>query len=789
MVRQKTRNAARIIGQSDAVRYGVLMAILVVFTLMLIPNPGLLRHPYQVGDVAKRNIKAPRDFIIEDMDATEKNRVSAADSIRTVYDLDASLAGKLSSGVRKSFYEMRTVLALARASETGDKTPADSTPRLKDGRTQLETFVGTPLSDEQFETLAKEGFSSQTADLVASILQIILNTGVVANKDILIKELDKGVTLRTIGSDTERVVDNLRAFYGPDQARTMVRIVGEPLLSGTPTQKLETVVFITRNLIRPNITLNRNETENRIRSAVGAVKPVLYQIKSGEMLLREGERITPIQLLKLRDLEAQTKNQDFFRQILGSAVTILCLIVIGYFLSLRKPLSQSHDPNRNMLFLAIVLVTFLGIARGTEVMLTQLGVGDGSIPATALYLGTPLAAAAMTVCLFFGLQQALPFVLVFGPVATLCMDQSLSLMLFHILSGAMGAYWVRDCRERKVFVKAGWKLGLLQIPLAFGVALQWESLQAVQMGWALFFAFTGGMIAGILTSGIAPLLEMVFDYTTDIKLLELANPDQPLLRRLMLEAPGTYNHSMIVGTLAEAAATEIGAHSLLARVGGYYHDIGKLAKPLYFIENQAGGKNRHDKLAPSMSALILITHVKDGVAMAKQHKLGESLIDIIRQHHGTSLIQFFFEKAKSQKGEEETVNPDDYRYPGSRPQSREAAIVMMADVVEAASRSLDNPTPSRIQGLIQKMINKIFTDSQLDECNITLKDLHKIAKSFNQILNGIYHHRIEYQESAAPGGGKRKNGHPDRQPTEPAPGPGAPAHEEGDAHLRRLGMS
>jgi cyclic-di-AMP phosphodiesterase PgpH len=247
-----------------------------------------------------------------------------------------------------------------------------------------------------------------------------------------------------------------------------------------------------------------------------------------------------------------------------------------------------------------------------------------------------------------------------------------------------------------------------------------------------------------------PLMEMAFGYTTKSSLLELANLDQPILRRLMLEAPGTYHHSVIVGSMAEAAASEIGANPLIAKVSGYYHDIGKLKNPLYFIENQRDGKNIHNKLAPSMSCLILTSHVKNGVEIAREKKLGQQITDAITQHHGTTLISFFYEKAKKLQ-KDQVVNIDDFRYPGPKPQTRETALVMLADVVEAAARTLEQPTPSRIQGLVQQLINKLFSDHQLDECPLTLKDLNNIAKSFNKILSGIYHHRIEYPDVQPPG--------------------------------------
>jgi putative nucleotidyltransferase with HDIG domain len=306
--------------------------------------------------------------------------------------------------------------------------------------------------------------------------------------------------------------------------------------------------------------------------------------------------------------------------------------------------------------------------------------------------------------------------------------------------------------------------------------------------WNWAIGFFGGIGAAIITVGLAPLVEIAFGYTTDISLLELANLDRPLMRRLMIEAPGTYHHAVIVGSMVEAAASEIGANPLLAKVCGYYHDIGKIKKPLYFVENQLDGKNRHDKLAPSMSSLILMAHVKDGVEVAKKNKLVKPIIDTIQQHHGTSLISYFYEKAKQRKGEN-AVEIDNFRYPGPRPQTREAALVMLADVVEAASRTLNNPTPSRIQGLVQNLINKVFSDGQLDHCELTLKDLHKIAKSYTKILNGIHHHRIEYAESLTMINGAKKNGHSDRQPASPSQRLASENSAKGASRLRRLGQS
>lgn len=443
--------------------------------------------------------------------------------------------------------------------------------------------------------------------------------------------------------------------------------------------------------------------------------------------------------------------------------------------------------------MACVFLTFFLLAE-ISYKLSEVLTLNATLPIqmSSTWFGIPLASGAMIVCVFMGITVAIPLSMVMAVSFAVIFGNSLPYFLYFMISGSMAAYWIQNCRERKVFITAGAKLGLLNILLVTAIDFYLADLSVPKLLYDWAFGFMGGIGAGIVTAGLVPLVEIAFGYTTDISLLELANLDRPILRRLMIEAPGTYHHSVIVGSLVEAAASEIGANHLLTKVCGYYHDIGKINKPLYFIENQQNGKNKHDKLAPSMSGLILIAHVKEGVEIAKEHKLGQDIIDTIRQHHGTSFIRYFFDKAKQLKGEDQ-VHVDDFRYPGPKPQTREAGLVMLADVVEAASRTLDNPTPSRIQGLVQNLINNIFSDGQLDECELTLKDLHKIARSFNKILYGIHHHRIEYPEKRASAGengkGRLKNGSPDRQQAKQAQNRAEENKTNGSGHLRRLGLS
>ena len=653
----------------------------------------------------------------------------------------------------------------------------------------LEKAMGFEISNEAFSILIEHGFAKEIPKLLSTIITQVLSAGVVANKEILLKDSEKGISLRNVETLTETHVLNLKQFYGPDQAKTMVRVVGDPLLKGMNYALLNLMVEFSQQLIQPNITLNSHETEARKEVAAQQIKPVLYMIKKGEMLLREGERVTPLQLRKLEAMEGQAEAHQVPLAGSGAVALLAAILVIQYHVRLKRRMEFANNGNKDLLFLSCIMVSFIIVVKISTTLPDAWFLGlPLSRPASPVGFGIPLAAGAMIVCLFMGRETALIFALALALCTSMLLQGGLETFIYFILSCTMASWWLQDCRERKIIIKTGAKIGLLNAFLAVVIHVYMGTASWSTLPFDLTVAFLGGIGAGIITAGMAPVVEMVFHYTTDITLLELANLDRPILRRLMLEAPGTYHHSMVVGSLVEAAATEIGANPILAKVCGYYHDIGKLKQPLYFIENQSDGRNRHDKLAPSMSALILIAHVKNGVEIAREHKLGQVIIDSTQQHHGTSLISYFYEKAKTVKGED-AVNIDDFRYPGPRPQTREAGLVMLADVVEAASRTLENPTPSRIQGLVQNLINKIFSDGQLDYCELTLKDLHRIARSFNKILNGIHHHRIEYQDSANLTSGKAKNGSADRKPAKPPQTAKTKDSYDRQAHFKRLGLS
>ena len=794
----------RILETSYYVRFGLLFAITILFTITLYPNLVSHEHVYSLGDVAEKDIKTPVELFIEDKDATETSKTDAVNNILTVYDYNSSLTGKITDGVNQAFKDIRYLLDPPKLSEDpktenvvenieekDNLSPKVFETRVMGKKDDFESKIGIPVSDGAFKLLLEHKFSENISGLINRILSDVMNNGVVANKEILLKEQDKGITLRDINTATEKTVTGLKSYYGLDQAKTMVRIIGQPLLNDVNYTVKNLIVDFVQRLIQPNITLNTNETEKRKSAAEGDIKPMLYKIKAGEMLLREGERVTQNQLIKLEALKnahSQSK-ENVLKSSIGGSLIILSVLMIIYVLYINL---DKHSPirfNKNLLFMSLSLVSFFLITKLFDAFMTSLlQTTTFSIPADAFLFGIPIAAGAMIVCIFMGLNLSIAFSLVITVCISTLFQNRLDVFLYHFLNSTMAAYWVQDVRERKVFIKAGGKLGLLNILLSTVICIYTAEISGYKLLWVYAFAFFGGVGSGIIASGMAPLVEITFGYTTDITLLELANLDRPILRRLMMEAPGTYHHSVIVGSMVEAAAREIGVNPLLAKVCGYYHDIGKINKPLYFIENQSNGQNKHNKLAPSMSSLILMSHVKEGVEIAAKHKLGPQIIDIIRQHHGNSLISFFYEKAKAQRGKD-AVKINDFRYPGPIPQTIEAGLVMLADVVEASARTLDDPTPARIQGHVQTQINKIFSDGQLDNCELTLKDLHSIAKVFIKILNGIYHNRIDYPEKVSAINGKAQHGNPDRQQTKQIQHTAEEIAAESTSRLKRLGLS
>ena len=466
-------------------------------------------------------------------------------------------------------------------------------------------------------------------------------------------------------------------------------------------------------------------------------------------------------------------------QILGSnlvlplgALSILgVLLLVAFLLGALAAYVWALQPKeirrpRNLALLGTVLLLVLLMNRYGIVIITSLHQSYPHIPVSAMRAALPVPLGGVLLTILFNTRLAVAGSLVLTILTGIMVAAPINYFLFSFVGSLVGIFTLAKHPGRTAFFRAGGMLGLANAYTLLAFALiegDVGTLVAEIVGGLV----NGGIVA-IVANGLLPLLEHSFGRTTDFTLLELSNLNEPMLRHLALVSPGTYHHSIMVGTLSETAAEAVGANALLCRVGAYYHDIGKTRHPAYFIENDRDAAIRHDKLAPSLSRAIVMSHVKEGIEMARAYGLPEILVNLIPQHHGTRLVHYFYQRAK------ETADPDlravqeeDYRYPGPKPQTREAAILMLADAVEAAARTLTDPTPARIRGAVQKIINGIFVDGQLDECDLTLRDLHRIANSFARILAGIFHQRVDYPGIHLQDSGKKRSENGD-QPAKPA---------------------
>lgn len=436
-----------------------------------------------------------------------------------------------------------------------------------------------------------------------------------------------------------------------------------------------------------------------------------------------------------RDLSIETTIGTFF---------IIALLLILLYQDLMRYKPSIYKNYMMLLLIGILLSGNFIIGRSFYYILegftTWLGNIDPQLPIYAI----PLATGSMLAALLIDIHAAIVFSVITSLLAGIWTGNPFY-SIFSFVAGLTAAFGVIRCKKRSAIWRAGFFVGLVCMLTSLIIILLQGQLLTMDAPIALGLAFLNGLIVATLVSAFLPLLEHIFKLTTDISLLELLDLNQPLMRNLLVEAPGTYHHSIIVGNLVEVAAEAVGVNPLLARVSAYYHDIGKIKMPEYFIENQSISISRHEKLAPRMSSLILMSHVKEGVELARQHKLPESIINIIQEHHGTSVITYFYQKAKEQRGN--ALSPpaeDDFRYPGPKPQSRVAALVLMADAVEAASRTLTDPIPTRISALVDRIIDHFFLDGQLDDCELTLKDLREIRSHFVYLLTSMFHKRINY---------------------------------------------
>ncbi len=757
-------------------RIVLLLLTALLLTLILLPSQHLVTARYNPGDIATSDIRATQDYLLEDEELTKQLRKEAEATAPIVYTYSDSAGSALLASLGKALGAI------------SDARTQKASPPPEEFKAYLASLLDAQLTDNELQALLAVRDRDHLLTELRRIEEDIYKRKIILDAKVFQSDIQRGVEIRNNGGITIGTATKETQFIEISEARKLLQA---KRLAGTGAANSHHLLTLSAKMLKPNLFFNRDATEARKKTVLDGIKPVLYKIQKGEMIVRVGERVTNEQSHKLQMIYKASRGEGTFYTVLGIFGLVLVLFYFPYRFACKN-IRKFNPSNRDLLAIALLITSSFFIFKLAILISTNIGAAFPAVsPDSYAYL-FPFAAGAMVVRILLNSEIALVYCVMMAPLLGILFNSNMFVTVYAMLGSVVGAHGVRQCENRSTIYTAGSKLAAANLAMGLCFQTMQGTLFSAQSLYVAAFAVTGALLSAMLVSAFIPLFESLFHYTTNIKLLELANLNAPLLRDLMVKAPGTYHHSVVVGNLVEAAAEAIGANPLLARVAAYYHDIGKTAKPLYFIENMQGGENRHDKLSPHMSALILISHIKEGESLAREKRLGQPIIDVIRQHHGTALIKFFYEKAKTQaEATGQQVDPQEFRYPGPKPQTREAGLVMLADAVEAASRTLVNPTPDRIQGMVQKLINRIFTDGQLDECELTLKNLHEIAKSFNRILCAIFHHRIEYPEPVHKGtnGGKKSNAHPGAEQPAKAPGPAAPPQGGSSEDLKRLGMS
>ncbi len=488
---------------------------------------------------------------------------------------------------------------------------------------------------------------------------------------------------------------------------------------------------------------------------------VPLNVDKGAPIVASGRRVTDQAARILEEFGRREGIGNRSQAYIGLSALVLIIFYL-FYRDIRRYRPALLADTRKILLLALLLFLTISVSQAAKQFFSLMA-DKLQLDIMTIGFALPVASGAMLVCLLLDFHLALGFSFVVSILLGISFQGDPFIPIFFFLGSIVAALSVIQCKKRTAVLKAGALTMLVNIFVISGIDFYQGEL--LTRGWYdLAAGFLGAVGVTMIVSVTLPFFETVFDIATDIKLLELLDPNQPLLKELVYKSPGTYHHSILIGNLSEAAAETIGENPILARVGSYYHDIGKIHKPGYFIENQRAAENKHDRLMPSMSSLIIASHVKEGVELAREHKLPSAVVDIIQQHHGTSLISYFYQKAKELQPYV-VIAEEDYRYSGPRPRTKVAAIVMLADSVEAASRTLDDTTPQRIQALTNSVITRIFLDDQLSMCDLTLRDLRDISRSFNLILSGIFHHRVDYPGVGFPGE-KKRNDHQDKKHAE-----------------------
>ncbi|HSN92910.1 MAG TPA: HDIG domain-containing protein [Anaeromyxobacteraceae bacterium] len=711
--------------------------------VLLVPGPAQrLPGPESLGMPAPATFKADRDYEIVDEEATARRRAEAAAAVPPVYQEDAGAAEDAAARIHAAFAAMREDDGRGGRGPLADRTDAERRDAFV---SRLQLLVGP----EDFAALQAARFSIPAERHLAALAAVGLSGGIVADRTLLPAGAESAFVIRSFRGGApqgERLVRHREEVRDLDGARAeVVRAAAERLSQERPALRAA-LARLAAAAVRPTLFHDRAETERRAAEGAAAVKPAVVLVKRGEKIIGDGERVEKRHLVVFEGMRAQRRGEHLASVRFGGGA-LVGLVSLLLWLWAKRNLPRFRPARRDALLLAALLVGTIALGSLGLAVADALQERFPALPRGALHRLVPFAAGAIVVRLVLSAEVALLFALASGLAAGLLAGQSLGYALHALLTAVAAAGLGGAARERSGFFRAGAGVALVGVLVAVASGLHGGRGASDLLAQGLAAAVGGAVLLPVVTLGVLPLVEGAFGYVTDVKLLELANLNHPALKELIVQAPGTYHHSILMGSMAEAAAQAIGANPLLARVCAYYHDIGKIRNPHFYAENQRGG-NPHDAIAAATSALVIKRHVTDGLEMARAWRLPEVVAEVIPQHHGTRLVGYFWAKAQRSPGEDppRLPPPDEsaFRYEGPKPRSREAALVMIADACEASARALDAPGADALRALVERRLNEILEEGQLDECELTLKELSAISAAMARALEAIYHTRPDY---------------------------------------------
>jgi cyclic-di-AMP phosphodiesterase PgpH len=728
-----------------AVLAATILATTILFPYTMTVQDFALLKP---GEVAKETIIAPFTFdILKPADELQREQKSAVDKVLLVADFNNDGQRE----VRKKFTDLKSDLLMMAGAKGSDSALAGARARV--ARVLSAAAVASIMKNFQ---LVDEAMSQAEQALRKGVLDVLP----VASPQRLAElrtqyhtsferhlDYDKEylTVIKSPGEVTSAVSDLPVKEFALEAIATKLKNV-----RGFDAAPLNSVYEMLDAFLDPNVKVNIAETARRRERAAAEVLTIKGKVIKDTEIVRKHQEVTPEIAEKLRSLGEAIRSQNasgekrriFFSNIGRLLFSLIPLLFLAFYVKRFQPRIAANS--RHAVALSLILVFQLVVMRIGLFAAPRLLEGVAEPGTLMPEFLIPVTIGAMLATILFNFEIGFVVSLYTSIVFAIAVGFDETIFLFALAGCFVAGFASKNVRYRWDFYKAIPPVIFMYALMAMLWNLIGYRLEAVPLMQNIVLTVINVVGATILAMVAVSVFENMFDLTTDMKLVELSDMNHPILKRLSIEAAGTYNHSVLVGNLAESAAAKIGANPLLARVGSYYHDIGKLEKTEYFVENAMGNdRDRHSKLSPSMSSLIISSHVKAGLELARKHRLPGVIQDIILQHHGTSTVSFFFEKAQEQDPHKQ-VQEEDFRYPGPRPQTRESAIIMLADSVEAASRSLATSSPKLLRDLVKKIIRDKFMASQLDQCDLTLKDLDDIVEGFMPILQGIFHTRIEY---------------------------------------------